>query len=92
MVCVCECVCCSKLDLPRPTAAELAFLSEYISAMKPLAKALNIIQQRIRCSWGYLLSTVANLRYINVGRHKTGIRLSVHIRTYSKKQAFILTY
>ena len=39
----CVCVCCSKLNLPRPTAAELAFLDEYISAMKPLAKALNIL-------------------------------------------------
>ena len=49
---------CSKLDLPKLTGLELTFLMEYITVMKPLAQALNIMQSESNMFMGFLLPTI----------------------------------
>ncbi len=53
---------CTKLEVPRLTNGELAFLTEYASVMKPLAQALNILQCEKKTYMAYLLPTITILR------------------------------
>lgn len=53
---------CSNLDIPRLSATELSFLSEYAAVMKPIAQALNILQSETKMFVGYLLPTLTILR------------------------------
>jgi hypothetical protein len=53
---------CVDLDVPRLSVAELSFLSDYASVMKPLAQALNILQAETKMYFGYLLPTITRLR------------------------------
>jgi len=51
---------CSKLDVPRFTMAEVKFLEEYISVMKPVTQALNILQSEGKMFMGFLLPMISN--------------------------------
>jgi len=53
---------CSKLEVPRFTAAEVKFLEEYLSVMKPVTQALNILQSEGKMFMGFLLPTISILR------------------------------
>jgi KRAB domain-containing zinc finger protein len=53
---------CVKLDLPKFSRSEFAFLRAYITAMAPLAKALNILQSEKKMFFGYLVPTLISLR------------------------------
>ena len=53
---------CDKLDLPQFRQAELAFIAEYVSVMKPLAQALDILQWETKVYMAYLLPTIMNLK------------------------------
>lgn len=53
---------CSKLDVPRFTAAEVKFLEEYLSVMKPVTQSLNILQSEGKMYMGFLLPTISILR------------------------------
>ena len=59
---------CSKLDVPRFSDAEVAFLNEYVSVMKPVAQALNILQSDSKMYMGYLLPTLSALKDKLTGR------------------------
>jgi len=53
---------CSKLEVPRFTDADLAFLTEYVAVMKPVAQALNILQSESKMFMAYLLPTITILK------------------------------
>ena len=53
---------CSKLEVPRFTAAEVKFLEEYLSVMKPVTQVLNILQSEGKMFMGFLLPTISILR------------------------------
>jgi hypothetical protein len=53
---------CSKLEIPKLTSGDIAFLTEYASTMKPIAQALNILQSENKMAMGYLLPTITMLR------------------------------
>ena len=54
---------CGKLNVPKFTPCELAFLTEYVTVMKPVAQALNILQAEKKMYMGYLLPTITVLRH-----------------------------
>ena len=60
-----------KLDLPKLTGLELTLLMEYITAIKLLAQALNILQSESNMFMGYLLPTVCILRQKLVTKQAT---------------------
>ena len=53
---------CDKLDLPQFRRAEVAFIAEYVSVMKPLAQALDILQCETMVYMAYLLPTIMTLK------------------------------
>jgi len=53
---------CSKLNVPRFTDAEVAFLTEYVAVMKPVAQTLNSLQSETKMFMGYLLPTIMILK------------------------------
>jgi len=53
---------CAKLDVPRFKDAEMGFLSEYVSIMKPVAQSLNILQCETKMYLAYLLPTITVLK------------------------------
>ena len=52
----------SKLDGPKFSAPEKAFLEEYIGVMKPVAQALNILQSDVKTFMGHLLLMISILQ------------------------------
>ena len=53
---------CEKLDVSKFSRNELTFLHDYVKAMGPLAKALNILQSQMKMYMGYLAPTISKLR------------------------------
>ena len=53
---------CSQLDVPRFSDVEVAFLTEYVSIMRPVAQALNILQSEAKMYMAYLLPTITSLK------------------------------
>ena len=53
---------CAEIGVTRLTAADLSFLREYLSAMKPVAQALNIMQSEKHMLLGCLIPTIMILR------------------------------
>lgn len=46
----------------RLTQAEIAFLNEYAKTMKPVAKAVNILQGEANVQMGWLVPTITLLK------------------------------
>ena len=53
---------CDKLGLPQFRRAEVAFIAEYVSVMKPLIQALDILQCETTVYMAYLLPTRMTLK------------------------------
>ncbi|XP_041852003.1 uncharacterized protein LOC121646934 isoform X2 [Melanotaenia boesemani] len=53
---------CSALKIPMLTQAEIAFLREYAKTMKPVAKAVNILQGEANVQMGWLVPTITLLK------------------------------
>jgi hypothetical protein len=53
---------CAEIGVTRLTAADLSFLREYLSVMKPVAQALNIMQSEKHMFLGCLIPTIMILR------------------------------
>ena len=56
-------IVCDKLGLPAFRVNEVSFLTEFCSVMKPVAKALDILQSEKNCCLGILLPTLISLRH-----------------------------
>ncbi|XP_043970018.1 uncharacterized protein LOC122829491 [Gambusia affinis] len=52
---------CIALKVPMLNPAELAFLTEYVSTMRPVVKALNIMQAEADVHMGWLVPTISLL-------------------------------
>ncbi|XP_039513041.1 uncharacterized protein LOC120468591 [Pimephales promelas] len=52
---------CIALKVPMFSPAELAFLTEYVATMSPIAKALNIMQTEVNVHMGWLVPTITLL-------------------------------
>jgi hypothetical protein len=53
---------CDKLGVPQFRRAEVAFIAEYVTVMKPLATALDILQCETKVYMAYLVPTVMVLK------------------------------
>ncbi|XP_056148366.1 uncharacterized protein LOC130123248 [Lampris incognitus] len=53
---------CEEFKLKTLTQAEIAFLTDYCSVMKPLVKALNILQSETNTHLGWLLPVICQLQ------------------------------
>ena len=53
---------CGKLDVQKFTAADVAFLQDYVAIMKPVAQALNILQAEDKMYMACLLPTISILK------------------------------
>ena len=53
---------CDKLGVPQFRRAEVAFIAEYVTVMKPLATALDILQCKTKVYMAYLVPTVMVLK------------------------------
>lgn len=52
---------CEKLQKPKLKNAEMDFLSEYVTVMKPIAKSLDLLQGEDNCYLGYVLPTLLQI-------------------------------
>ena len=62
---------CEKLDGSKFSINELAFLHDYLKAMGPLAKALNILQSQMKMYMRYLAPTISKLHEMLVEQSST---------------------
>jgi hypothetical protein len=53
---------CDKLGLPQFRRAEVVFIAEYVTAMKPFAQALDILQCGTKVYVAYLVPTIMVLK------------------------------
>jgi hypothetical protein len=56
---------CDKLGLPQFRRAEVVFIAENVTVMKPLAQALDILQCETKVYMAYLVSTTMVLKKCN---------------------------
>lgn len=54
---------CDKLGLPQFRRAEMSFIAEYVTVMKPLAQALDILQSETKAYVAHLVPTIAILKF-----------------------------
>ncbi|XP_072562952.1 uncharacterized protein [Paramormyrops kingsleyae] len=65
---------CVEFKIPMFTPAEKAFLGEYVTAMAPVAKAINILQGETNVHMGWLLPTL-NVMVSKLKRAKISMKL-----------------
>ncbi|CAL9694236.1 unnamed protein product [Knipowitschia caucasica] len=53
---------CTTLKLPMLSPAEIAFLSEYVKIMCPVAKAIDVLQGETNVQMGWLIPTITLLK------------------------------
>ncbi|XP_051551724.1 uncharacterized protein LOC127439583 [Myxocyprinus asiaticus] len=65
---------CAEFKIPMFTPAEKAFLGEYVTAMAPVAKAINILQGETNVHMGWLVPTL-NVMVSKLKRAKISMKL-----------------
>lgn len=67
----------AKLELPQLKEIELEYLEEYITVVKPITLALNLMQNEKTCFYGELLPTLVSLK------NRLSILLEINLRHLS---------
>ncbi|KAJ8416379.1 hypothetical protein AAFF_G00356670 [Aldrovandia affinis] len=69
---------CAEFKIKMLNPAEVAFLSEYCTVMKPLVRALNILQSETNTHMGWLLPTIYQLE-VKLKRMATANKVKVSL-------------
>ena len=52
---------CAKLELPKFTRSEVIYLTDYVDAMAPVARSIDLLQAEKKMFMGYLVPTIDSL-------------------------------